>query len=107
MFKPRSDAKPVEMFPGVVRRTLASGDRATVVEVTLARGAAVPPHQHEHEQVGYVAKGRVRFEIGGESRELVEGDSYLALSNVPHGVVALEDSIAIDIFSPPRTEYLD
>jgi len=107
VFKPRRDAKPVEMFPGVVRRTLASGNRATVVEVTIAKGTAVPVHQHEHEQVGYVARGRVRFEIGGEMRELVEGDSYLALSNVPHGVVALEDSIAIDIFSPPRTEYLD
>ena len=107
MFKPRTEAKAVEMFPGVVRRTLASGDRATVVEVTIAKGTAVPVHQHEHEQVGYVARGRVRFEIGGETRELVQGDSYLALSNVPHGVVALEDSIAIDIFSPPRTEYLD
>jgi quercetin dioxygenase-like cupin family protein len=95
------------MFPGVVRRTLASGDRATLVEVTLAKGTTVPPHQHEHEQVGYIARGRVRFEIGGETRELVEGDSYLARSNVPHGVIALEDSIAIDIFSPPRTEYLD
>ena len=107
MFKPRSDSKPVEMFPGVVRRTLASGDRATVVEVTVAKGTAVPVHQHEHEQVGYVARGRLLFEIGGETRELVEGDSYLALSNVPHGVTALEDSIAVDIFSPPRTEYLD
>jgi quercetin dioxygenase-like cupin family protein len=95
------------MFPGVVRRTLASGDRATLVEVTLTKGATVPPHQHEHEQVGYIARGRVRFEIGGETRELAEGDSYLARSNVPHGVIALEDSIAIDIFSPPRTEYLD
>ena len=107
MFKPRRDSKPVEMFPGVVRRTLASGDRATVVEVTVAKGTAVPVHQHEHEQVGYVARGRLLFEIDGETRELVEGDSYLALSNVPHGVTALEDSIAIDIFSPPRTEYLD
>jgi quercetin dioxygenase-like cupin family protein len=95
------------MFPGVVRRTLASGDRTTLVEVTLTKGATVPPHQHEHEQVGYIARGRVRFEIGGETRELVEGDSYLARSNVPHAVVALEDSVAIDIFSPPRTEYLD
>jgi len=107
VFKPRREAKPVEMFPGVVRRTLASGDRATLVEVTLTKGATVPPHQHEHEQVGYIARGRVRFEIGGETRELAEGDSYLARSNVPHGVIALEDSIAIDIFSPPRTEYLD
>jgi quercetin dioxygenase-like cupin family protein len=95
------------MFPGVVRRTLASGDRATVVEVTVAKGTAVPVHQHEHEQVGYVARGRLLFEIDGQTRELAEGDSYLALSNVPHGVTALEDSIAVDIFSPPRTEYLD
>ena len=51
-----------------------------------------------------VAQGQY---LGGQTRELVEGDSYLALSNVPHGVTALEDSIAIDIFSPPRTEYLD
>jgi quercetin dioxygenase-like cupin family protein len=107
VFKPRRDAKAVEMFPGVVRRTLASGDRATVVEVTLAKGATVPSHSHEHEQVGYIARGRVRFEIGGETQDVAEGDSYLAPSNVPHGVTALEDSIAIDIFSPPRTEYLD
>jgi len=107
VFKPRRDGKPVEMFPGVVRRTLASGDRATLVEVALSKGATVPVHQHEHEQVGYIARGRARFEIGGETRELAEGDGYLIPSNVPHAVTALEDSIAIDIFSPPRTEYLD
>jgi len=107
VFNPRRNAKAVEMFPGVVRRTLASGDRATVVEVTMARGAKVPIHYHEHEQVGYVARGRVRFEIGGETQDVAEGDSYLVPSDVPHMATALEDSIAIDIFSPPRTEYLD
>jgi quercetin dioxygenase-like cupin family protein len=107
VFKPRRDAKRVEMFPGVVRRTLGSGDRATLVEVTLSKGAAVASHTHEHEQLGYIARGRARFEIGGETRELVEGDGYLIPSNVPHAVTALEDSIAIDVFSPPRTEYVD
>jgi quercetin dioxygenase-like cupin family protein len=107
MFKPRNDSKPVEMLPGIVRRTLASGDRVTLVEWTVAKGASVPSHQHEHEQVGYLIKGRGLVEVGGETRELVEGDSYLAPSNVPHGVTALEDSVAIEIFSPPRTEYLD
>ncbi len=95
------------MFPGVVRRTLASGDRTTLIEVTLTKGATVANHQHEHEQVGYIARGRVRFEIGGETQDLAEGDSYVAPSNVPHAVTALEDSIAIDVFSPPRIEYLD
>lgn len=107
MYKPRSDAKPVEMFPGVVRRTLGSGDRATLIEVTLTKGATVPDHQHEHEQVGYIARGRVRFEIGGKTQDLAQGDSYLAPGNVPHAVTALEDSIVIDVFSPPRIEYLD
>jgi quercetin dioxygenase-like cupin family protein len=95
------------MFPGVVRRTLTSGDRMTLVEVSLAKGVTMPIHRHEHEQVGYVASGRLRFEIGGETQDLREGDSYLVLSNVPHKASALEDSVAIYIFSPPRTEYLD
>jgi len=106
MFKPNSQATPVEMFPGVVRRTLASGDRMTLCEVTLEKGAVVPRHSHEHEQVGYLARGRLRFQIDGEEREVNAGDGYLLPSNVPHEVTALEDSLVIDIFSPPRKEYL-
>jgi quercetin dioxygenase-like cupin family protein len=107
MFKPNSDAVPVEMLPGVVRRTLCSADRMTLAEFTLDKDAVVPLHTHEHEQAGYVVRGRVLFEIGGETRELRAGDGYLAGSNVPHAVTALEPSVAIDIFSPPRTEYLE
>ncbi len=62
MFRTNTEATAVEMFPGVVRRTLNSGERTTLIEVTLAEGAVVPGHTHSHEQVGYVAKGRVRFE---------------------------------------------
>jgi quercetin dioxygenase-like cupin family protein len=107
MFNPNSEATPVEMFPGVVRRTLGSGDRMTLCEVTMATNAAVPMHSHEHEQVGYVARGRVLFAIGGEEREVSAGDGYLIGSNQSHKVTALEDSVVIDIFSPVRTEYLD
>jgi quercetin dioxygenase-like cupin family protein len=107
VFKANSEANPVEMFPGVVRRTLNSGDRTTLVEITLARGSNVPMHNHPHEQIGYVASGRVTFRIGAESRELGPGDSYCAPGGEMHGVDALEDSICIDIFSPVRDEYLD
>jgi quercetin dioxygenase-like cupin family protein len=69
------------------------------------RGAVVPWHTHPHEQIGYLVRGRLRFQIGDEEQELSEGDSWLVPSNVPHFVTALEDSIAIDIFSPPREEY--
>ena len=107
MFKTNAEAKAVEMFPGVVRRTLVSGERMTVVEVTFALGAAVPRHTHPHEQVGYVARGRVRFDIAGDARDLGPGGSYLIPGGEPHLVTAYEDSVLIDVFSPPRTEYLD
>ncbi|HJX61560.1 MAG TPA: cupin domain-containing protein [Dehalococcoidia bacterium] len=101
----RSSATPVEMLPGVVRRTLTEGERMMLIEVTLAQGAVVPPHTHPHEQIGYLASGRLLFEVGDERRELTAGDSWLVPSNVSHQVTALEPSVAIDIFSPPREEY--
>ncbi len=107
MFKANSEAKVVEMFPGVVRRTLNSADKTTLVEITLAKGSVVPLHNHPHEQNGYVVRGRVSFQIGDEVRQLSAGDSYCAPGNVSHGVTALEDSVCIDVFSPVRDEYLD
>ena len=101
----RSSATPVEMLPGVVRRTLTEGERMMLIEVTLAQGAVVPPHTHPHEQIGYLASGRLLFTVGDERRELSAGDSWLVPSNVSHQVTALEPSVAIDIFSPPREEY--
>ncbi|HXF51907.1 MAG TPA: cupin domain-containing protein [Dehalococcoidia bacterium] len=106
MFAARDDARAVAMFPGVTRRTLSSGERTTLVEITLSRGAVVPEHTHPHEQVGYVVSGRIRCRIGDETRELRAGDSYLAPGGVPHVVEALEDAVCVDIFSPVREEFL-
>jgi quercetin dioxygenase-like cupin family protein len=105
MLTARESVPPVEMLPGVLRRTLNAGERTMLCEITLVRGAVVPWHTHPHEQIGYLVRGRLRFQIGDEEQELSEGDSWLVPSNVPHFVTALEDSIAIDIFSPPREEY--
>jgi quercetin dioxygenase-like cupin family protein len=101
----RSSTTPVEMLPGVVRRTLTAGERTMLIEVTLAQGAVVPSHSHPHEQIGYLASGRLLFEVGDERRELFPGDSWLVPSDVPHRVTALEASVAIDVFSPPREDY--
>lgn len=106
MFRTNAEASAVEMFPGVVRRTLNSGARTTLVEITMDEGAVVPAHSHPHEQVGYVSRGRVRFEIDGEERELRAGDSYLVPGGASHEVTALEPSVCIDVFSPVREEYL-
>jgi len=98
-------AGPVEMLPGVVRRTLTDGDRMMLIEVTIDGGAVVPTHTHPHEQTGYLISGRFLFEIGDEKREIGPGDCWLVPSGVPHQVTALEPSVCVDIFSPPREEY--
>jgi quercetin dioxygenase-like cupin family protein len=106
MLTRRETVAPVPMFEGVSRRTLNSGERATLVEVSFERGAVVPEHTHPHEQIGYLASGRLLFRIGDEEREIGAGDSWLIPGGVPHIVTALERSVAIDVFSPPRTEYI-
>jgi quercetin dioxygenase-like cupin family protein len=105
--KSNDEARAVEMFPGVVRRTLTHADRTSLHELHLAKDSVVPLHTHPHEQTGYVASGRVVFQIGDTKRELKAGDGYSVPGEVPHGVVALEDSVCVDIFSPVREEYLD
>lgn len=99
------EVEPVEMVPGVWRRTLASGERLMLVHVTLEEGAVVPAHSHPHEQVGYVVSGELKMTIGGTEHSLKPGDSYLIPSNVEHGAVTPEGAQVLDVFSPPREDY--
>ncbi len=105
MFFKRQDASPAEMFAGLTRRTLASSENLMLAEFTFEKGAEVPPHSHPHDQVGYVVAGRMRMMIGGETAECGPGDSYHAPPDVPHSGVALEPSVVIDVFHPPREDY--
>ncbi|MCY3733370.1 MAG: cupin domain-containing protein [Chloroflexi bacterium] len=100
------DVPPIEMFEGVARRTLNAGERTSIHEIQIAEGCTVPMHTHPHEQIGYLVSGRVRFELGDEIKELSAGDSWIIPSEVPHEVTALEDAVALDIFSPAREEYI-
>ncbi len=100
-----ADATPVEMLPGLVRRTLADGESMMLCEFTFDAGVEVPNHSHPHEQVGYVVSGRLRMIIDGQSHDLGPGDSYHAPSNVPHGALTLEPSVVVEVFSPPREDY--
>jgi quercetin dioxygenase-like cupin family protein len=102
-----SEATPVEMLPGIVRRTLNEGERAMLCELRLAKGSHVPSHTHPHEQIGYLVSGRFRFRMGKEWLELGPGDSWCVPGDLEHEVEVLEDSVALDIFSPPREEYRD
>ena len=102
---PNSSATPVEMLPGVVRRTLTDGERMMLCEIRMDAGAVVPLHTHPHEQTGYLVAGRCRFQIGAEVRELSPGDTWMVPGGAEHEATALDDSVFIDVFSPPREEY--
>ncbi|MCL4533811.1 MAG: cupin domain-containing protein [Bacteroidetes bacterium] len=106
-YRRSAQAQPVELWPGITRRTLVWGERTMLCEIQLDRGQAVAAHQHPNEQIGYVARGRLRFIVDGQAAILSAGDGYLIASGLMHEVYALEDSVAIDIFSPPRDEYRD
>lgn len=102
----RDVIRSIDAFPGVVRRTLHSGDHITLVEITIASGHEVPEHVHPHEQAGNVREGRVRFTIGGVVSELEAGDAYLIPGGIVHHVVAIAPAILIEAFSPPREDFL-
>ncbi|NJN18397.1 MAG: cupin domain-containing protein [Oscillochloris sp.] len=96
----------IEMLPGVRRRRLAATTQLYQMEVRLDAGAEVPVHKHPHEQISHLLSGRLQFHLGGTIREINPGDTVIIPGNTSHAVVALAESIVIDTFSPPRTDYL-
>jgi quercetin dioxygenase-like cupin family protein len=104
-FQPSSDWPEVEALAGVHRRVLSCGGGVMVVQFRIDDGAEVPVHEHPHEQVGHVVSGRLQFRIGDEERELGPGDGYAIPGGVPHGCVAIGDTIAVDSFTPVREDY--
>jgi quercetin dioxygenase-like cupin family protein len=105
MFFKHGGANAVEMLPGLIRRVLATSDVMMLAEFTFENGVEVPEHIHPHDQVGYVVAGRMRMVMGEETAECGPGDSYHAPPGVPHSGVALERSVVVDVFSPPREDY--
>jgi len=105
-FVSSGEVEPVIQMSSVERRTLVWGDDMLLAEMTIPKGTRAPRHSHVHEQVGYLVKGRLEFIVGDERAVLEAGAGYRVPSNVPHEVHALEDSVALDIFSPVREEYL-
>ena len=95
-----------EILPGIRIKTLVRGDRTLMSKFLLEGGRQLPSHDHPYEQTGYLVSGRIRLHIAGDSRELGPGDSWCVPSGVAHRADALEDSAALEVFSPPREDYL-
>ena len=109
----RWEDMPKEKVTDAISRRLVTGERMMIAHVYLDKGAVVPTHAHENEQLTYILDGALRFWIGAEDapdrEELVvsAGEVLYIPSNVPHKAEALEDTFDVDVFSPPRQDWLD
>ena len=96
-----------------IARKLFTGERMMLAQVFLEKGAIVPKHSHENEQLTWIVEGALRFWIGNEGepgygeRVVSAGEVMYIPSNVPHKAEALEDTFDVDVFSPPRQDWLD
>lgn len=100
------DIAAQEVASGISRQYLTAS-RITVAKFRLARGASVPTHAHEQEQVSCVVSGALEFHVGGRDMIVGAGAVLQIPSWVEHGVTVLEDAEVIDVFSPVRQDWLD
>jgi quercetin dioxygenase-like cupin family protein len=100
------DKMDKEILSDTISRKIISGDKAMVAQVFLAKGAVVPEHHHESEQITYILEGALKFEIEGQEIVVGKGQVLRIPSHVPHRAVALEDTLDLDIFSPIRHDWL-
>ena len=106
----RWDDMPKERVSDSLDRRLITGERMMLAHVYLKKGCLVPKHSHENEQITYILSGALRFKLGEDaSRELTvsAGEVLHIPSNLPHEALALEDTLDVDVFSPPRQDWLD
>ena len=106
MFTAAGDNGYADALSGIRRKTLSYGDATLMTEFRLRCGAVLPVHDHPHEQTGYLVAGRLRLTIDDKTCDVEPGGSWSILGGVPHGAVALADTIAIEVFSPVREDYL-
>ena len=106
MFEKHSDSGYRPALDGIERKTLVYGQKTLMTEFRLRKGAVLPRHAHPHEQTGYLVTGRIRLLIGAEEHEAQAGGSWCIPGGVEHGAYILEDSVALEVFSPVREDYL-
>ena len=103
----RWDDLPEEPLNALLSRKIITGERTMLAHFYLKKGCVVPAHSHDNEQMTYVLKGALKFTINDREILLKAGEVMHIPSNVVHGAVALEDTLDVDVFSPPRQDWLD
>jgi quercetin dioxygenase-like cupin family protein len=100
---------PAEPLKGTIARRLISGERMMIAQVYLRKGDDVPRHAHENEQLTYVLEGALQLWLGANDERTVvvrAGEVLVIPPNVPHRALALADTLDVDVFCPPRQDWL-
>jgi quercetin dioxygenase-like cupin family protein len=106
----RWDDLPKEQLNPELARRLIATERMMLAHVYLQKGCIVPQHSHENEQLSYILEGVLRFYLGEDESEVIDvaaGEVLHIPSNIPHKAEALETTLDVDIFCPPRQDWLD
>lgn len=103
----RWDEIALEKVTEMVSRKMVIGAHGMLTQIYLKRGAVVPLHAHDSEQMTYVLQGALKFLVEGEETIVREGEVLHILANVPHQSEALEDTFELDVFSPIRHDWVD
>ena len=105
MFGKHSDTGYIEVLPGIKIKTLNYGHNTLMTEFLLKKDSILTEHSHVQEQTGYLVSGKIKLHIENRSRTIMPGDSWCVPSNSKHKAEIIEDSVAIEIFSPARDDY--
>lgn len=100
------DQVPLEELNESATRRVVHSDRMTTARIALKKGAVVPRHSHENEQISHVLEGSVLFQFDDHEVTARAGDLVQIASGEPHRVEALEDSLAMDVFQPVRQDWI-
>ena len=106
MYRQGNENDYKEVLEKIQKKTLVYGDRTLMAEFRLEHGADLPRHSHPHEQTGYLVSGEIELSIGDETHQVKPGDSWCIARGVEHKATVLEDSVAIEVFSPVREDYI-
>jgi quercetin dioxygenase-like cupin family protein len=101
---------PAEPMKGTITRRLITSERMMIAHVYLKKGDDVPQHSHENEQITYILEGALHFWLGeqGEREVTVRAGEVLVIpSYLPHRALAIEDTLDVDVFNPPRQDWLN
>jgi len=90
-----------------IDREMVVGDKIMLARVLLKKGAHVPLHHHHNEQVTYILEGALRFNVGGKEIVVHAGEVLCIPPNMPHEAWAEEDTVDLDVFNPPREDWLN